>query len=258
MTDLEHFDGFQVRFVGTPERPEWVGADVVNVLYPAAIVNKDQHKYLAKVPDEWKDRKPVPTPGGIQEMTTLLEPGLYFLISRSDSPRAILFQKWAFGEVLPAIRRTGSYNHNPQPILPPSLLELRERKERLEIIQICMDLCVQLGGIDQRTELKLKDIVQNIALADVLSKPALSAGSNTGRMEWPISDRISYLGYPPQEHKILIRIGRAVASAYRLKYRQEPPKREQFVDGATRPVNCYSEEHIDLLDPIIKQILDNS
>lgn len=32
-----NFECEKVRFVGTDEKPEWVGADVVNILYPAAI-----------------------------------------------------------------------------------------------------------------------------------------------------------------------------------------------------------------------------
>jgi hypothetical protein len=36
MSDLEVFQGHKVRFVGTADKPEWVAADVIAVLYPEA------------------------------------------------------------------------------------------------------------------------------------------------------------------------------------------------------------------------------
>jgi prophage antirepressor-like protein len=41
--------------------------------------------------------------------TVLLEPGIYALLARSKLPEGDAFRKWLFEEVLPAIRRTGSY-----------------------------------------------------------------------------------------------------------------------------------------------------
>lgn len=60
-------------------------------------------------------------------MATLYEPGLYYLIGRSDSPIAVPFQQWLYEDVLPSIRRTGKYEvHQPtqQPQLKPTLDEL--------------------------------------------------------------------------------------------------------------------------------------
>jgi hypothetical protein len=42
-------------------------------------------------------------------MLCLSEQGLYFFLSRSDKPAALPFQKWIAGEVIPAIRKTGTY-----------------------------------------------------------------------------------------------------------------------------------------------------
>lgn len=58
----------------------------------------------------------IATPGGEQEMLTLSEQGLYFFLGRSDKPRALPFQKWLAGEVLPAIRKTGKYEKQPHPL----------------------------------------------------------------------------------------------------------------------------------------------
>ena len=42
-------------------------------------------------------------------LTLILESGLYKLIMRSDKPEAATFQDWVTQEVLPSIRKTGSY-----------------------------------------------------------------------------------------------------------------------------------------------------
>ena len=42
-------------------------------------------------------------------MHCLSEPGLYFFLGRSDKPKALPFQKWVAGEVIPTIRKTGEY-----------------------------------------------------------------------------------------------------------------------------------------------------
>ncbi|EFF83236.1 BRO family, N-terminal domain protein [Acinetobacter haemolyticus ATCC 19194] len=52
----------------------------------------------------------VSTNGGKQELIFINEPNLYRVIFRSNKPEAINFQNWVFAEVLPSIRKTGSYS----------------------------------------------------------------------------------------------------------------------------------------------------
>lgn len=49
------------------------------------------------------------TKGGVQEVTFIPEGDLYRLITHSKLPAAERFEKWVFDEVLPSIRKTGSY-----------------------------------------------------------------------------------------------------------------------------------------------------
>jgi prophage antirepressor-like protein len=251
VSDLEVFRGHVVRFVGTADKPEWVAADVVNVLYPSAVANKNQSTYLAKVPDEWKGSKPVATPGGTQDMVTLFEPGMYHLIGRSDSPLAVSFQRWVFEEVLPTIRKTGYYAPSSGRHLPPAL---EERRARLEIIDLGMELLSQLGGLDERTELQFKDLVRDIVLADRLDKPALPDGQPE-RLEYPISDRVIDLGYGVQNGSILKAIGLIASNLYMARYGVRPPQREQFVDGTTRMVRLYGKDDLDIVDEAIRRKL---
>jgi prophage antirepressor-like protein len=115
------FEGRPVRFVGTADRPEWVAQDVCDVL---AIQNaRDATVDFAN--DE-KGVATVYTPGGQQEVVTLLEPGLYRMVFRSRKPEAERFRRWVFHEVLPSIRRTGGY-------VSPALVEaLQQKLDRYE------------------------------------------------------------------------------------------------------------------------------
>ncbi len=53
------------------------------------------------------------TPGGAQDATVINESGLFNLVLRSRRAEAKAFRKWVTGEVLPALRRTGTYTAAP-------------------------------------------------------------------------------------------------------------------------------------------------
>jgi anti-repressor protein len=101
------FEGNPVRVELFDGEPWWVAKDVALALGYAE--GSDINSLTSKVPDEWKGRKPFGTLGGVQEIIALSEHGLYFFLARSDKPAALPFQKWLAGEVLPSIRKTGSY-----------------------------------------------------------------------------------------------------------------------------------------------------
>lgn len=73
-------------------------------------------KTIGHVPEEWRGVESVPTPSGNQAMHVLSEQGVYFFAARSDKPKAVSFQKWIAGEVLPSIRKTGSYSVTREPL----------------------------------------------------------------------------------------------------------------------------------------------
>lgn len=250
------FEGLEIRFVGTADAPEWVAADVVAILYPDSR-KENLSNYLLKVPTEWKGNKQIITLGGKQSMITLYEPGLYSLIARSESPLAVPFQKWVYEEVLPSIRKTGSYSipsaDSDQSELQTLKLSSEIDELRIQNIRTGLELMYELGGVDERTQLAVKDIVRDIILKDRLKKPSLP-GSN--RLEIPISDRARDLGYRPNKTQ-LQQMGRIAAKLYRVANDgAEPPRREQFVDGTTRQVFCYNEEHLEILDSAIALVME--
>ena len=85
-------------------QPWFVAADVC-----AALDLPDTHKAIARLDDDEKGRNSIPTPGGQQDMSVVNESGLYNLVLGSRKPEAKRFKRWITHEVLPSIRKTGSY-----------------------------------------------------------------------------------------------------------------------------------------------------
>ena len=95
----------------------FVGKDVADIL--GYVNSRDA---LAKhVDDEDKRGSQIATPsnGGYSNMIIINESGVYSLIFSSKLPTAKEFKHWVTSEVLPAIRRTGSYSiQKAQPVEP--------------------------------------------------------------------------------------------------------------------------------------------
>ncbi len=83
----------------------WVLKDVCEVIGIAKHTN-----VAARLEDDEKGACLMGTPSGQQSMIIINEPGLYSVILRSDKPEAKDFKRWVTHEVIPSIRRTGSYS----------------------------------------------------------------------------------------------------------------------------------------------------
>ena len=107
MKDLQifNYEETPVRVVDRDGSPWWVLADVCRVLRIA-----NSRNVSARLDDDEKGVHQTDTLGGSQHMTIISESGLYKVILRSDKPEAKKFTRWVTHEVLPAIRKTGSYN----------------------------------------------------------------------------------------------------------------------------------------------------
>lgn len=120
MNDLQIFT-YQDKPLRTVEKDGeiwWVLKDVCDVLGIAKARN-----VANRLDGDEKGACLVGTPSGQQNMIIVNEPGLYSVILRSDKPEAKDFKRWVTHEVLPSIRRTGSYAMAPaQPMTPAQLL----------------------------------------------------------------------------------------------------------------------------------------
>lgn len=107
MNDIQVFDfeNNAVRVVEKESEPWFVAVDV------ARILGYDHTPHATRLlDDDEKGVHKVDTLGGQQEMNVINESGLYHLIILSRKPEAKKFRKWVTAEVLPSIRKTGSYD----------------------------------------------------------------------------------------------------------------------------------------------------
>lgn len=91
--------------------PLFVGKDICDALGYADHTNalKQHCKGVVK-------RHPLSTPGGVQELRGISEPDVMRLMTNSTLPAAEAFERLVFEEILPTIRKTGSYTApNKQP-----------------------------------------------------------------------------------------------------------------------------------------------
>lgn len=111
-----NFHGAQVRTVIRDRQSWFVAADVCTVLQ-----HRNPRQSVKRLTDYERGVHYVDTPGGRQEVTVINESGLYSLIFSSRKPEAEAFRFWVTNEVLPSIRRTGTYTlpgfEQPAPIL---------------------------------------------------------------------------------------------------------------------------------------------
>lgn len=171
MNELQIFnnpDFGQVRMVMIEDTPYFVGRDVAEALGYKDTVNAIK----SHVDDEDRDVAKCHTLGGNQNLTVINESGVYALVFSSKLPTAKKFKRWVTSEVLPAIRKTGSYSK------PKSQLELlvesaqalleHERKltvlstkqdeqaKQIEIINKRIDMFNGVDGSNSREELRHK------------------------------------------------------------------------------------------------------
>ncbi|WP_286801354.1 BRO-N domain-containing protein [Marinobacter sp. UBA2498] len=99
-----HFSSTDLRVLLINEEPWFVAADVCHAL---AIVNYNDA--VRNLDDDEKGVGTIDTLGGKQKVSIINEAGLYCLIFKSRKPEAKKFKRWVTHEVLPAIRKTGSY-----------------------------------------------------------------------------------------------------------------------------------------------------
>lgn len=128
----------KVRTVDVDGEAWFVLKDVCEILR----MDTTQLKKVAdRLDEDEKGRTLITTPGGMQETWIVNESGLYHVILRSDKPEAAPFRRWVTNDVLPAIRKTGSYNA-PQltrsQLLATALIaaheELEQKDKQIELL----------------------------------------------------------------------------------------------------------------------------
>ena len=141
MNQLEIFKNREfgeIRTVTIDGEPWFVGRDVAEILGYS-----NPRDALAKhVDDEDKGVAKCDTLGGIQDLTIINESGLYSLILSSKMPTAKRFKRWVTSEVLPQIRKTGSYQRRltPEEMMRIQLGMVDDHENRIQHIENTMTI----------------------------------------------------------------------------------------------------------------------
>lgn len=154
----------QVRSLSIDGEPWFVGKDVATILgYSNTRDALDRHI-------DQEDKNTVVIRDGIQgnpNMTIINESGLYSLILSSKLPDAKRFKQWVTSEVLPAIRKTGSYELNAYKPKVSSVGEV------IKLVELTRTMMEEQGCSPNKIAEAVKQICNqfNIHLPDFFVKP---------------------------------------------------------------------------------------
>lgn len=162
MNELQIFNSGEfgeIRTIEIDGKPYFVGTEVAKALgysNPRKAI-LDHCKGVTK--------RDTPTSSGIQSMSYINEGDLYRLIMKSKLPSAEKFESWVMDEVLPTIRKTGSYQKplttvEQIQVIATGFLDHEERLNRLE----------NTMTIDYAQQESIRDLVSSVVIAHLGGK----------------------------------------------------------------------------------------
>lgn len=157
MNELQIFNSGEfgeIRTIEIDGKPYFVGTDVAKALgynNPRDAVSRHCKGVV---------KRDTPTSSGIQSMSYINEGDLYRLIMKSKLPSAEKFESWVMDEVLPTIRKTGSYQKplttvEQIQVIATGFLDHEERLNRLE----------NTMTIDYAQQESIRDLVSSVVIA---------------------------------------------------------------------------------------------
>lgn len=121
--------GFKVRVIMRDGEPWFVAKDVADCIEHSNVTRmcelcRDKDKIVIGMDEIATNNLLVANM--TRELTCISESGLYRILAKCNLPKCEPFESWVFDEVLPSIRKTGSYSVSqaqPQIALPTNYLE---------------------------------------------------------------------------------------------------------------------------------------
>lgn len=144
----------QIRTVVIDGEPWFVAKDVCDVLG-----HSNSRVALERLDEDEKGVSTVYTLGGQQEVSVINESGMYSLVLTSRRPEARAFKRWITHEVIPSIRKTGSYG-------------VQRELTRLELIELARESEVaRLDAEKRNAELEYQLRIQEpkVVFADAVT-----------------------------------------------------------------------------------------
>jgi prophage antirepressor-like protein len=171
---FENAEFGRVRTIEVKGSPYFVGKDVAEILGYS-----NPRDALAKHVDD-EDKNTVAIRDGIQgnpNMTIINESGLYSMILSSKLPTAKKFKRWVTSEVLPAIRKTGSYKSRKDDAMQEKRIDIMERNARTRAANLLLKIA-------ERTRIQEYKEVCNAKAAEMVT--------GTPILPLPVAERRTY------------------------------------------------------------------
>lgn len=185
MNELQVFNygDTPIRTVEREDGVWWVLKDVCT-----ALNITDHISVTRRLDEDEKGVGQILTPGGTQEMSLVNEPGLYNVILRSDKPEARDFKRWVTHEVIPSIRKTGSYAMQPKTTAEMFAMQA----------QINLEVEQRMNALEAANEKTEKKI---IGMANILQASIVPAESWQDKTNDAISALVEENGYNHQKYR---------------------------------------------------------
>ncbi|QIK62314.1 hypothetical protein G7068_03165 [Leucobacter viscericola] len=224
-----NFEETPVRAITIEGVPWFVAADLCNVLghsNPTVAVGRLDEDERAKF-----------NLGRQGDATVVNESGLYSLILGSRKPEAKAFKKWITSEVLPQIRKTGSYDAGkalaPAPHKAPEVLSVKEQAALLRTLRTSL----QPDYADAKARL--------ILARGMGEEPEVDEGNRPLDVQSYLEGR----GVPMSLIKSFRSgFGTIASRLYLAEFGERPKKVDRIVNGALIKVVGYTEAHRPILD----------
>ena len=156
------------------------------------------------------------------------ESGLYSLVLRSKLEKAKKFKRWVTKDVLPTIRKTGTYE------LPKPVDALQER--RLKIDEVNMYLNVY----DKIDNPKLKTVITDWMYNTISGQKVIAEPSQQYARDITDICKEEFGFIPDMSQKI--KIGQILKKAYVEEFDEPLLKYEKYCNGSMRKVNAYPKD----------------
>ena len=231
-----NFHGTQVRVIERDDEPWFVLADLCKVLEI-----RNARDVAGRLDEDQKGVGQIDTPGGKQRTTIVNESGMWDVVLRSDKPEAKPLRRWLTGEVLPSIRKTGSYALKQDPAQ-----EHHRQLASISEARMQMELCQAAKGLIDPYHLEAK---ARVVLARGMGE---HAELDARRRPLYTTDFLKSLNLSRSRiKKVAGPFGKAVKAAY-TNLHGEPPKSYPLTltNGQVRDVLAYTEADRALLDEV--------
>lgn len=143
MNELQIFDNEEFGEIRTIEENGQVWFCAVDICKTLGLTNPTMA--LSNLDEDERSKFDLGRQG---ETNFINESGLYTVILRSDKPNAKKFRKWITGEVIPAIRKTGTY----------SLQKKASIREVIDLIKITRQTMKEQGIAPKEIAMAVKEI----------------------------------------------------------------------------------------------------